>query len=61
MQYPNISVDLQLYMCMQVLACAPSNIAVDNMVERLHQQKVKVRTLLTPRISVTYVGTIKNI
>lgn len=31
----------------QVLACAPSNIAVDNIVERLHQQKVKVRIYIT--------------
>ena len=28
---------------LQVLACAPSNIAVDNLVERLARAKVKVR------------------
>ena len=28
---------------LQVLACAPSNIAVDNMVERLGQAKAKVQ------------------
>lgn len=31
-----------MFGCKQVLACAPSNIAVDNIVERLAKEKIKV-------------------
>ena len=37
-----------LCVCVQVLCCAPSNVAVDNLVERLSQCKAKVLRLGHP-------------